>query len=58
MSELNQRFLDRVEEIVYEQGMSFSYVPNSELELYFSDLSEDNLEEYANEVAGLASWYN
>ena len=58
MTELQQQCLDRAQQIADEINGDLFYVPDEDIESCLSELTDDNLEKVASELAQLASWFN
>jgi uncharacterized protein YqeY len=55
---LRQRCLDLADEMSDEINGNLFYVPEEDIENELKDLTEDNIQEVANELANLAAWFN
>jgi len=55
---LRQRCLDLADEMSDEINGNLFYVPEEDIENKLKDLTEDNIQEVANELANLAAWFN
>lgn len=55
---LRDRCLDLADEMAQEINGNLFYVPDEDIESCLADLTEDNLEETAGELAHLAAWFN
>ena len=55
---LRSRCLDLAEEFANEVNGDLAYVPQEDVEAILAGLTELNLEEKADDLAGLAAWFN
>ena len=58
MTELQEKCLQRAEELANEINGDFRYVPDEDVESCLSKLTENNFEDVASELAELAHWFN
>jgi hypothetical protein len=58
MTELQQKCLDKAQQIADEINGDLFYVPDEDIEQLLSQLTEDNLQEIASELAELAYQFN
>lgn len=58
MTELQQKCLDQAQQIADEINGDLFYVPDEDVEQLLSQLTEDNLQEIASELAELAYQFN
>jgi hypothetical protein len=58
MTELQEKCLDIAVEICKEINGNLFYVPDEDVEQLLSQVTEDNVEDIASELAGLAWWFN
>ena len=58
MTDLRTRCLDLADEIAQEINGNLFYVPDEDIESCLADLTEENLEDTAGELANLAAWFN
>ncbi len=58
MTELQQKCLQRAEELANEINGDLYYVPDEDVEKLLSKLNENNVEDVASELAELAHWFN
>lgn len=58
MTELQEKCLQRAEELADEINGDLRYVPEEDVESCLSELTENNLEDVASELAELAAWFN
>lgn len=58
MTELQQKCLQRAEELANEINGDLFYVPDEDVEWLLSQLTENNIEEVADRLAELAHWFN
>jgi len=58
MTELQQKCLNLAEEICIEINGDMRYVPEEDVEKLLSQLTEDNVQDVANDLAELAYWFN
>ena len=58
MTELQQKCLDKAQQIANEINGDLFYVPEEDVEQLLSQLTEDNLQEIASELAELAYQFN
>jgi len=58
MNNLRQRCLDLADEMSEEINGNLCYVPDEDIENCLKDLTEDNIQEVASELANLAYWFN
>lgn len=58
MTELEQKCLDLADQIANEINGNLFYVPDEDIEKLLSQLTEDNVEDIASELANLAWWFN
>lgn len=57
-TELQQKCLDKAQQIADEINGDLFYVPDEDVEQLLSQLTEDNLQEIASELAELAYQFN
>ena len=58
MTELQQKCMQRAEELANEINGDLFYVPDEDVESLLSKLNENNIEKVASELAELAHWFN
>jgi hypothetical protein len=58
MTELQQKCLNLAEEICKEINGDMNYVPEEDVQECLQNLTEDNLQEIAFDLAELAYWFN
>ena len=58
MTDLRSRCLDLADEMAQEINGNLFYVPDEDIDSCLVDLTEDNLEDTAGELANLAAWFN
>ena len=58
MNDLRTRCLDLADEIAQEINGNLFYVPDEDIDSCLVDLTEENLEDTAGELANLAAWFN
>lgn len=58
MTELQQKCLQRAEELASEINGDLFYVPDEDVDSLLSELTENNIEQIANKLAELAHWFN
>lgn len=58
MNDLRQQCLDLADEMSAEINGNLFYVPDEDIENCLKDLTEDNIQDVATELANLAYWYN
>jgi len=58
MSELHQICLDKAQQIASEINGDLYYVPQEDIDQLLSQLTVDNVEQVAEELAELAHWFN
>lgn len=58
MTELQEKCLQRAEELADEINGDLFYVPEEDVEQLLSQLNENNVEDVASELAELAHWFN
>jgi hypothetical protein len=58
MTALRTRCLDLADEIAQEINGNLFYVPDEDIDSCLADLTEENLEDTAVELANLAAWFN
>ena len=58
MTELQQKCLDKAQQIADEINGDLYYVPQEDIDQLLSQLTEDNVDEIASELAELAHWFN
>ena len=56
--QLEEQCYDRAEELAAEINGDLSYVPQEDVDALMAELTADNLEETASELASLAHWFN
>jgi membrane-bound lytic murein transglycosylase MltF len=57
-NQLQQICLDKAEQIASEINGDLYYVPQEDIDQLLSQLTEDNVDEIASELAELAHWFN
>jgi len=57
-TQLQQDCLSLAEQIADEINGNLFYVPDEDVDQLLSQLTEDNVEEIASELANLAHWFN
>lgn len=55
---LKEKCLQRANELAAEINGDLFYVPDEDVKNLLSQLTEDNVEEIASELADLAHWFN
>ena len=55
---LQERCLNLADKMSDEINGNLCYVPDEDIENCLKDLTEDNIQEVASELANLAHWYN
>ena len=58
MTNLRTRCLDLADEMAQEINGNLFYVPDEDIDSCLVDLTEENLEDTAGELANLAAWFN
>ena len=58
MTALRTRCLDLADEIAQEINGNLFYGPDEDIDSCLADLTEENLEDTAVELANLAAWFN
>jgi hypothetical protein len=58
MTDLRTRCLDLADEMAQEINGNLFYVPDEDIDSCLVDLTEENLEDTAGELANLAAWFN
>ena len=58
MNDLRSRCLDLADEMAQEINGNLFYVPDEDIDSFLADLTEENLEDTAAELANLAAWFN
>ena len=58
MTKLQQICLDKAQQIANEINGDLDYVPQEDVDKVLINLTEDNVEEIASELAELAHWFN
>ena len=58
MTDLRSRCLDLADEMAQEINGNLFYVPDEDIDSCLVDLTEENLEDTAGELANLAAWFN
>lgn len=58
MTELQERCIDLALKICKEINGNLGYVPDEDVEQLLSQVTEDNVDEVASELASLAWWFN
>ena len=58
MTDLRSRCLDLADEMAQEINGNLFYVPDEDIDSCLADLTEENLEDTAVELANLAAWFN
>ena len=58
MTDLRSRCLDLADEMAQEINGNLFYVPDEDIDSCLVDLTEENLEDTASELANLAAWFN
>lgn len=58
MTELQQKCFDKAQQIASEINGDLFYVPDEDVKQLLSQLTEDNIENIASELAELAHWFN
>ena len=58
MTDLRSRCLDLADEMAQEINGNLFYVPDEDIDSCLVDLTEENLQDTAGELANLAAWFN
>ena len=58
MTEVQQKCLQKAEEICKEINGDLFYVPEEDVEQLLSQVTEDNVSDVASDLAELAWWFN
>lgn len=58
MTKLQEKCLNKAQQIASEINGDLYYVPQEDIDQLLSQLTEDNVEEIAEELAELAYWFN
>lgn len=58
MTELQQQCLTLAQQLTNEINGDLFYVPDEDIEKLLSQLTEDNVQEIASDIAELAYWFN
>jgi hypothetical protein len=58
MTELQEKCLSLANTLANEINGDLFYVPDEDVDQLFSQLTDDNVEQIAEELAQLAHWYN
>ncbi len=57
-NQLSQICLDKAQQIANEINGDLYYVPQEDIDQLLSQLNDDNVDQIAEELAELASWFN